>query len=307
MSGAARLDNEALEAASKDRDERDCNKSNEVLFRPLENGVQPPVAANPGERPFNHPADARGNEPSVSAARDGLNRDAESLTGPGQAFAPIAKVAERRTLEAAVGEFTQNRDDGFGVMAVRRRDIDRQRHAVFLNGDLDLEPRIFLPPSMPRAKQLGAERQERLSITTTLGSGLSPQARRQVRRSRSSSRRQSPSRVQRANSPWSVLKGMSQSWPMARHCMPQKQTHQVAITALRSLAPVSGGLGPGRCGRAPSLTIAVSSASTASTNVSTSANASHGPGDVLAGRTAVPIVSGLGAVDNDCATACCLS
>src|ERR1700722_17161527 len=30
-----------------------------------------------------------------------------------------------------------------------------------------LMPRIFLPPSMPRAKQLGAERQERLS-----GSGL---------------------------------------------------------------------------------------------------------------------------------------
>src|ERR1700722_19671315 len=53
-----------------------------------------------------------------------------------------------------------------------------------------LTPRIFLPPSMPRAKQLGAERQERLSMTTALGSGGSPQARRQMRRSRSSSRRQ---------------------------------------------------------------------------------------------------------------------
>src|SRR5690348_13390869 len=49
---------------------------------------------------------------------------------------------------------------------------------------------------------------------------------------------------------------MSQSCPIARHRMPQKQTHQIAITALRSLAPLSGGLGPGRCGRAPSLTIA---------------------------------------------------
>src|ERR1700751_5079313 len=39
-----------------------------------------------------------------------------------------------------------------------------------------LTPRIFLPPSMPRAKQLGAERQERLSMTTALGSGGSPQA-----------------------------------------------------------------------------------------------------------------------------------
>src|SRR6202161_1237420 len=91
---------------------------------------------------------------------------------------------------------------------------------------------------------------------------------------------------------------------MARHCIPQKQTHQIAITALRSAAPASGGLGPERCGRVPSLAIAVSSASTSSTNTSTSANASHGPGDVLAERTAVPIMRGLDAVDDDCAMAC---
>src|ERR1700742_3832712 len=52
---------------------------------------------------------------------------------------------------------------------------------------------------------------------------------------------------------------------MARHCIPQKPTHQIAITALRSAAPASGGLGPDRCGRVPSLAIAVSSASTSST------------------------------------------
>src|SRR3954451_21300800 len=70
-----------------------------------------------------------------------------------------------------------------------------------------LTPLIFLPPSMPRVKQLGAERQERLSITTVLGSAVSPQASRQVRRSRSSSRRHSPSRIQRAKSVYSVLNG----------------------------------------------------------------------------------------------------
>src|ERR1700722_16998793 len=91
---------------------------------------------------------------------------------------------------------------------------------------------------------------------------------------------------------------------MASHCIPQKQTHQIAITALRSVAPASGGLGPGRCGRVPSLAIAVSSASTSSTNTSTSPNASHGPGDVLAGRTAVPIARGLDAIDDDCEMAC---
>jgi hypothetical protein len=33
---------------------------------------------------------------------------------------------------------------------------------------------------------------------------------------------------------------------MARHCMPQKQTHQIAMIALRSAAPVNGDLGPER-------------------------------------------------------------
>jgi hypothetical protein len=60
----------------------------------------------------------------------------------------------------------------------------------------------------------------------------------------------------------------------------------------------TAGLGPDRCGRVPSFAIAASSASTSSTNTSTSANASHGPGDVFAGRTAVPILCGLDAVDD---------
>src|SRR5271157_4462047 len=83
---------------------------------------------------------------------------------------------------------------------------------------------------------------------------------------------------------------MSHSRPIARHCIPQKQTHQIAMTALRSAAPANGGLGPDRIGRAPSLAMAANSASTSSTNTSTSANASHGPGDVFAGRTAVPML-----------------
>src|SRR5271165_4076800 len=53
---------------------------------------------------------------------------------------------------------------------------------------------------------------------------------------------------------------MSQSSPIARHCMPQKQTHQIAMTALRSVAPASGGFGPDRIGRAPSFAMASSSA-----------------------------------------------
>src|SRR3954470_24086640 len=106
MSGADFLDDEALQAPREDRDERDRNEGDKVLFRALDDGIQPPVAAEPGERALNHPADAGRNELSVAAARNGLDRDAECLTSLGQAFAPVAEVTERRALEATIGEFT---------------------------------------------------------------------------------------------------------------------------------------------------------------------------------------------------------
>ena len=48
-------------------------------------------------------------------------------------------------------------------------------------------------------------------MMTALGSAVSPQARRQARIRRSSRRRHSPSRVQRANSVYSVPNGISHS------------------------------------------------------------------------------------------------
>src|SRR5688572_17106828 len=79
---------------------------------------------------------------------------------------------------------------------------------------------------------------------------------------------------------------------MARHCRPQKQTHQIAMVALRSAAPVSAGFGPERVGRVPAM--AASSARTSSTKASTSAKASHEAGEVVAVLTAVPIGCWLG-------------
>src|SRR4051812_36866642 len=113
----------------------------------------------------------------------------------------------RVSLEAPAGKLMQHRDDALAVMPVRRRDVDRQREAVFIHREMDFDaPRlregkllIFLPPSKPRPKQVGAERQERLSMMTALGTGLSPQACRQARIKRLSRRRHRPSRVQRAN------------------------------------------------------------------------------------------------------------
>src|SRR4051794_38553450 len=120
MSGADFLDDEALQAPREDRDERDRNEGDEVLFRALDDGIQPPVAAEPGEGPLDHPADTGRNELSVSAARDGLDGDAECLTSLGQPFAPVAEVTERWAPKATIGEFTQNRDDGFGGRGSKR-------------------------------------------------------------------------------------------------------------------------------------------------------------------------------------------
>src|SRR3954451_13969934 len=139
MSGAEFLGDEAPHAPSEDGDERDRNEGDEVLLRALEDGVQPPVAAEPGEGPFDHPAHAGGNELSVPAAGNGLDGDAERVTGFRQPLAPVAEIAEGWALENAIGKFTQNRHDGFRVVPVRRCDIDCQRDAVFVDGHLDLD------------------------------------------------------------------------------------------------------------------------------------------------------------------------
>jgi hypothetical protein len=74
------------------------------------------------------------------AASNGLDGDIECLTGLSQPLAAVVEVANGWTLKTAIGEFTQNRDDGF------------------------VSCQFAGAPSMPRAKQLCAERQERLSM-----------------------------------------------------------------------------------------------------------------------------------------------
>jgi hypothetical protein len=87
---------------------------------------------------------------------------------------------------------------------------------------------------------------------------------------------------------------MSHSDPMARHCMPQKHRHQIAMIALSSAAPASAGLGPERVGFVPSASIAASSARTSSTKASMSEKAFLDAGEVLAVLAAVPISCWLG-------------
>jgi hypothetical protein len=51
---------------------------------------------------------------------------------------------ESRPLKAAIGKLARYRNDGFAVTLARRRDIDRQRNAASLNGNLHLGVANFL-------------------------------------------------------------------------------------------------------------------------------------------------------------------
>ena len=80
-----------LQAPRQDRDEGDLDESDEVLLGPLEDGLQPLVAANPSQRTLD-PNTFR-NEGSAVAAGTGFDGDAERLSGLGQPLAPIAEIA----------------------------------------------------------------------------------------------------------------------------------------------------------------------------------------------------------------------
>ena len=109
MSGAHVLGGEATEAPGKDGDEGDLDECDEMLLRPLEDGVQPPVAARPSEGALNHPADPGRNELAIATAGNCLDGDAKCLAGFGQPLAPVAEIPERWALEASIGERAQNR------------------------------------------------------------------------------------------------------------------------------------------------------------------------------------------------------
>src|SRR3954464_4549036 len=201
-SGADFLDDEALEAPREDRNEGNRNESDEVLLRALDEGVQPSVAGEPGERPLNHPADAGGNELSVSTARDGPDGDAEGPTGLAQPFVPVAEITEGWTLKAAIGQLAQHRDDSFGVMPIGRCDIDRQRNAIFLNGHLDLNAADLLAAidaarKAVRRRAAGSTVDDHGARLRSIPAGQAPAAAQPVEQAAPEAR---PSRVQRANS-----------------------------------------------------------------------------------------------------------
>src|SRR3954464_10545588 len=142
-----------------------------------------------------------------------------------------------------------------------------------------LMPLIFLPPSKPRPKQVGAERQERLSRMTAVGSAVSPQARRQAWIKRLSSRRHSPSRGRTACIACRTGELANGAPLHAAECHAPDRHVAQRRSGQRRL-----GAGPPGARHGP--------ASTASTKASTSRKASHEAGEVLAGLKAVPICCG---------------
>ena len=82
------------------------NVRDEVFFRSLEDSVQPPAKAKPGEGPFNQPANAGRNKPPVAASGDRLDGDAERFTNFGQSLALVTKIAQRRPLETTIGDYS---------------------------------------------------------------------------------------------------------------------------------------------------------------------------------------------------------
>src|SRR3954462_2731391 len=115
-----------------------------MRFGPLEDGVQPAVAADPGQGALNHPPNPLRNEGPAMTAGAGLEGDAERLAGPGQPLAAIAEIAQGCPLEAATGKLMQHRDDALAVMDIGRRDGDRQREAVFVHREMDFDALDFL-------------------------------------------------------------------------------------------------------------------------------------------------------------------
>src|SRR3954465_12765789 len=92
MSGGQLLSDETLQASCEDRDEDNRNERDEVVLRALEDGVQPPVAAQPGEGAFNHPADSGRNELAVATAGNRRDGDGESFVGLGQSLVSVAPI-----------------------------------------------------------------------------------------------------------------------------------------------------------------------------------------------------------------------
>lgn len=187
----------------------------------------------------------------------------------GKGCALEAAVAEQITLEAERGQPRQRRQDTRPVIRVGRVQFEIKQRAVLVAGSEELDAldqfatvNAPCPGARGRAQRAAVDHHSR-------GRTSSPQARRQSRARHWPSRRHNPSRDQRANVLCSVMKGMPESQPAMRHCMPPKVSIQISPISHRR--KFRSGLRPRRCTPTRSRSMASSSASTAKMKTSTSA------------------------------------
>src|SRR4051812_47249249 len=160
-----------------------------------------------------------------------------------------SEIAQGSPLEA--GKLMQHRDDALAVMDIRRRDGDRQREAVLVHSEMDFDALDLLAavkaaPEASRCRTTGAAVDDDGAGFGSIAASLPPSLDQAVEQPAPQAKPgpASKQRVQRAE---------RNSWPIARHCMPQKHTHQIAMIALRSGAPTNGGFGPERVDRVPAM------------------------------------------------------
>src|SRR3954452_6787471 len=80
---------EPMETAGEDGDEGYLNESDEACVRPVEDRVQPAIAAEPSEGPLDDPSDFAWNEFSFGATHLGLDLDSKILPNGLQVFSLI--------------------------------------------------------------------------------------------------------------------------------------------------------------------------------------------------------------------------
>src|SRR4051812_23840240 len=151
------LGDKAGQAAGQDGDEGDHDESNEVPLRPLEDGIQPTVAAHPRQRAFDDPSNPLRNEGSAMATGAGFDSDAKRLAGFGQPLTPVAEITQSRSFKTAAGKLMQHRDDALAVMDIRRRNGDRQREAVLVHREMDFDA-LDLFATVEAAREAGRRR-----------------------------------------------------------------------------------------------------------------------------------------------------
>jgi hypothetical protein len=125
----------------------------------------------------------------------------------GQPLAAITEIAQGGPLEA--GKLMQHRDDALAVMDIRWRDVDRQREAVFIDCEMDLDALDLLT-----AIEAAAEAARRWVTGTAInddGAGIGSVATSLPPSLDQAVEQPAPQPEPGANSVYSVPNGMSQS------------------------------------------------------------------------------------------------